>query len=1698
MKKILLILIFFLSGITIFFHKEIISKGGEYYIRYKLSRYFDSDVAYEECCRQKNGYIFHQMILRKNQEEWKVDRAEISYDFNFTNRNLALDVLLIGPQIKIDQDFLAAKFLSAFASSGLPINFSTAISVKDGSLESTSWTSPVQFHLNMKCGDQSHLCFFARLDPSIEENVLHISCSDHGDKIEGNATFSNVDSARLYSIFQLLFPHYKSWSLNKGELDGNIAFAISKNEQPYASGKLNLRNIEFMNKPTQIGAWIKEANIELNCTKEEGTRNICLEVIEPAKFNFQGVNYRLQLHNLKGKISLNENKSADISFFGGYSFQNNTYPIEVFGLAELGGIAPSVSLECFLHKEKNEVVKAKIYLQEFGRSLKNVDLFLNGLTEEEILLFQNFWGEEFPALGKIKIKKAKADAIIHFNAYAQKLNGIQIKELNIRDLSVFYPPLDLHFSAEKLKTNFNFDFRNSKPFETIQAALEVQEGNLLYQEQKIQGINSFINMHEGTINKIDFTGKYADIEAKVAFKQDPGDRFKGNLDFQGNVENLLKFFPEKLREHVSHLSKDAFQINSKIIQASDGILMEGESVLTAEKALKGKSIQFGLIFTNDIIHTLLSLDRKEDHSSKMQESFKTGWFSAREIPLENYISPLIFPDQVLKIKGTGHFNGLFDAKSISIDYDAYNFVLENEDLCLQIPKFSLHENEYPARYRMDLISGEYVSTIPMREGNYFEKNTGLMFTDIVSEVTLEKGLVQINNLSAYSNGILFGGNILVDYRDPAPKVFDVDMQIEFLHAKISQLQQFFTHFKKPLFFTKLPIDGNVFLTKNPGQVHFHFFPGDYNFSCLFKGGIEDGTLSARNSPIVLHDLHADFDYDYKKNNFDLSNLHGVLLIGKGSKADEYFLKSENLHFTDFEHNEAEFDIVINDFSREKVRFSGKTVARNRGTATEKIEILLNNEISHFGILHPFSSKLILQNWDCIDSCSFAFSFPLQEFVQDFFRFQKTGCWEIPAEIFGSAENFTDCKGDIDLSLQYDNTQSIFEFSLQGKNLFIGNKKYHNGFISGYKIDKRWSIDTFQLDNWSLAADFHHKEDCWALNFLGLRYGESFLTGLDGCFTPATNHFEGKINLLEFSFDDCKEWPFAADFYQACYPSGHVHANGVVSLDLFKDQTLCDLDVNLNVSIKSPVIKGLALNDIDQVHFSYATKKGIHLENFDLFVKNGLQNPEFIPFRFKEIAYEPINKQFKLNGLEFWFDLSSLRWTMNIVNNFFPSLLDAGLLNSLQYINNEEMINGIVDLEFCENKSTVKLYLGDLLFKVKQKEYKIKDFLLTRDPDKISFSGTSHYEKRPFWISGIAISPFEQIELTLYDSDPKNSSFEPCALKIQLQKNELKEFVVKRMCGDFSGLSINLKKETYNQNPTWNALSGEVSVNAHFAKFLCCPQTEQKIDEWQIGNGYRLIGKWLWPENGEGEEVPLLFKGKLEGLQCELRGYLFTKIEANVDCEIDKITLRDLFVEDFAGTLEIPCLFINNVEERQKISIPTFCVSNFRPCLLRLANQIEVSPYKPLLIRELIVNNFDGIIGDYTSYTGEGSLTFTNHKKDDMQNTIFAIPRELLIRIGLDIRVLTPIKGSIFFYILGDKIYPTKFKGMYSEGRGSKFYLPKSARDHSWIDFDGNLHIHVRMRHYNLLFKLTELFTFTIRGTLQKPTYSLRKSFDGDD
>jgi hypothetical protein len=332
------------------------------------------------------------------------------------------------------------------------------------------------------------------------------------------------------------------------------------------------------------------------------------------------------------------------------------------------------------------------------------------------------------------------------------------------------------------------------------------------------------------------------------------------------------------------------------------------------------------------------------------------------------------------------------------------------------------------------------------------------------------------------------------------------------------------------------------------------------------------------------------------------------------------------------------------------------------------------------------------------------------------------------------------------------------------------------------------------------------------------------------------------------------------------------------------------------------------------------------------------------------------------------------------------------------------------------------------------------------------------------------------------------------LTIRWQIDPLNGFYIQKLEGRLRGVCADLIREpSLPLDQNCMHLKGQVHVNMHEAQVLLDPAVAADLSAWKVGNGYSLQGLWTLDKNSDSSfSKSISFHGNLQGREFEFFGYRFNSLSAYASYERGFMHIKNLLVSDPCGSMHIAeSICTPMIDDIWEAKIPFLALSNFKPGLLRSLDGAQSNIGRSLNIRQLEIQDIHGLLGDRNSFTGRGRLAFVNPPRKNLQPTIFTIPAELLTRIGLDLAVLTPVRGAMYYRIENGRVLFTKFKDIYSKGRLSKFYLPNNGYL-SGVDFNGNLDLQVRMKQYNLVFKLAELLTVNVKGSLSKPVYSLNK------
>lgn len=201
-----------------------------------------------------------------------------------------------------------------------------------------------------------------------------------------------------------------------------------------------------------------------------------------------------------------------------------------------------------------------------------------------------------------------------------------------------------------------------------------------------------------------------------------------------------------------------------------------------------------------------------------------------------------------------------------------------------------------------------------------------------------------------------------------------------------------------------------------------------------------------------------------------------------------------------------------------------------------------------------------------------------------------------------------------------------------------------------------------------------------------------------------------------------------------------------------------------------------------------------------------------------------------------------------------------------------------------------------------------------------------------------------------------------------------------------------------------------------------------------------------------------------------------EIRSEVEFSSKLASIKNLTMNDESGSLAIKEIRCEKSKDgKWLVEIPLLKAQNFKP----------KDKLKPFVLRNFVLSNIKGILGDFSSFRGRGSLNFSNVFKREA--SLFDIPLDMIKNLGLDFDLLTPISGEIDVQLKDGKILFTELKNSFSEGKRSQFYL---AEGPSYVDLNGNLNINIRMKQEAVL-KIAEPFVIAIRGTFEKPKYSLK-------
>lgn len=1680
-----------------------------WYLKNYCSDCLHSNLTYKAFHYQNGTWVVEQPVfsssipLENGGHHLQADRATIIANTSWLNRRIDLNILLDNPHFNVGHGALELKKLIDLPSENFNLfTVHTELDVPKGILhfhdspDQDPEKPPVYFSINMMCKDIKHGCLSLWMDhktKSEEKKDLDI----HFTELDGNRSQLTINATEvcckdIQTALKHLWPKFEAFEIFQGSLNGSATLHLNQLQSMQGEGNFTFHDLALYNSTYEVAVNLPTLTITLSPEKNEmvpgSVGHLKIPEDSTLKFYKNGTPY-WTIHNLNGDLSLRSDGAGQLDFKADYIHQDKEQKLHIYGRSDKNyGQRRKGDLHIELARSiPDQNASLSFEVEELKHAQHVIESKIQHITKEEFDFIHNLCSRTSTFWKEVALNDGVVDATMQLYFDKFNLSLVNIKHLQAQNLNLKFYLQEMSCGAEELQGTCSLNFAANEIWQTINSDLKISKGYVSLagpseEKWKFSTINTDLAIRKGIIQNTIIKTSIAGLTGEIQIDGN-GPNEIARLEFKGPAIDLPDMFPADLRQNIEKQFGDSeLNITAAVTRGYSGASVKGSVLITDPTNDHSDTIDIGF-----------TLERPNF-------ALKNGWFKSRDIPLEKFISPFLFLKDQMKLSGRGEFEGHFNSQHITGDYTAKDIILENEDFCIDVKTLSsLPETSHApllGNFKIDLQNNRCITHFPVFNGTYFEKNSGLLFYDVNANVVMEDDKAHLTDVEGFSNGIFFAGNIELDWSMPGDGVFEIDLFSHEMQGKVSQIQNFLSHFDKSLFFLKLPIEGNVNLQKDGGRLHFSFSPNDYILQSNIFASMSEGSIKVPSGEVSIQELSLDTHYDHQSNLLDFSDIQGTMLVGSPNHLEEYAISSDRICFTDFANNQSMFDIWVENQKHELLRIAGSTHAQEAEGHSHTVDFVFDKQLTHFGGVHPTIFNLTLKDWADVESFRLDFNFNLQTLLTDLQRFSRTGFFFLSRSALKEINEIKTAEGDFTVNLAYDNQKGITTYEVVGNEVAINDHSSNEFLFNGKKKGNTWIIDQLQIDDISLAADILKESEIWKVNFLGMRLGKSLLLGMEGHYNDESSVVNAKINLLEADLAYLDEWPSLKAIFEEHQLTGQVRAQG--TMDIVFDKTLpqnMQLNAHLNCSLRNGKWHTFHFKDFDNASIDYTSDKGICLKNINTALRSAKNEIPQASIYLQSMNNDFINNEILIDSLLFQVPAKNLTWLSENLQQSFPDQVSPALCDIIQHCKSQGDVKGQLKFEFSQPHTAFRLMLDDDCYHFMDRDHDLSEFVLEYDPFELKISSKYKFERHQFWLTARSPTPninkgeiilSEQI-LTAFDG----SGLFPLTINWELDPSH--GLIINKIEGTLCGFNCNLIKDTFHPHAADQLfLTGEIQANLAKARALISPELAGICSNWEIGQGYGLKGQWALTKDNRPFNESLTFQGELIGRNFEVAGYQFFHMSGTVGYSGNALRAANVSLQDPSAHAHINEIMLSKKGEGHwSIDIPSLTLNNFRPSLLHVRGELPPTTAKSLVVKQLDLQDFKGTLGERTSYSGKGRMLFANPPKRNLQNTIFALPAELLKRLGLDFGVLNPVRGTIFYEIKDSKIALTRFKDVYSKGKLSKFYLSNSGNP-SYMDFDGNLSLQIRMKQYNLFFKFAELFTVTVQGHIKKPTYSLQR------
>lgn len=1542
-------------------------------------------------------------------------------------------------------------------------------------------------HFDLEADSQTGALIKLSFDPQKEDsNHLELRTASTTKSMELNCSFVKADCRSLIALADFFGFSLPQWRFTSGTLQGEIKAVFPNMRRPYLEGELLISQFAFNQVGIPLHGGVEQARLKLEKNQAAYDQNSQvstiigeLEILKPAFIHNRTPDHQWSMKGIKGSVKLNGIETALIQLAAQVDKPGHFSNWTLEGKVNLNS-QRSLNLDLALLCTSLDHLEGKIQinLSQPDEESKRAHIQIKTLSSAELDFMQTLLATFWPRFREVELTGGEFDALLEADVTSRGIGEIRLKQFLASRFRSKIKPWDAQCDFDMVRGYGKAHLGREDFWGSIQAGLHLENGSLNFEgitpQLPVTDIQGHLLIQGGQIDNSLVTLQIAGLKGKMDVEW--GDN-KQLLTFKldGTVQDLAELFPHALQEGL----KQHFYDNRLMVLANI-------KHLNQQFELGGTlHIQEALGHRMDTIHFGCELKReKGDPSSKF---VPLGWFHASKLPVEKYLSPFIFREGVLHMEGDGEFKGSFDDQMLTIKYDADDLKIENENLLLEINHLhSPTPGQLVGSHQFDFNTFYHCGTLPIQNATYYEKNSGLLFQDLQGVAELKPSLIHIHPLEGSCEGIYFSGELELDYADPAPGVFDLKVHCPVLLGKVSQIQNLLAHLEPSSLLHQIPLEGEVSAKGDGLMLDFAFIPEDYRLNGDIQGTITEGSIPFEEADMALRGIYMDVGYSHQEKQLEFSDIQGTFIVGKPLRAQEYLFSGRHIRIHQLLDPDIDVDIAIKDQEDEIFRLSARTKHEENGIKRVSVDPLA----THISCIYPQTWNCRLFDWSRIEEFEFSSQFDLNAFLQDLSRFRKSGLFLLSHCMIDKLAHLLPVQGAGKISLQAQSDQN-YSFQVEGKGIKQGKSAEHYALLKGSKQDKKWIIDQLQWDDWNAYAELQQTDERWKIPFLGLSIGQNVLLGLEGDFVPNEGLLYATLNFCEMDIAKLDRWNVLKPFSAKWHPKGKVKASGEMEWSCLLSDPMEGFKASLTAETTDLSFRNYPLQVLQPFQIDINGDKGFVIRGTQIEIPPSYGRAAV---NLEKLEYQPIQEVLGVLQLSFDIPSQEIAAVGESLHYHFPDMVDDSLKDLLAAAHSDGPFKGHITIENrTPDGHLLHLKMEDGIYGFKKRKWDLKHFEMQIAGGQLNFSAFTRHERCPVQIFGWMNWPDCSLGQTTLIADEQDN------LLIKWKNEPESGYAIKSIQGKFSGCQLDLSEDREPmQADQWKALIGRVSLDFNRLCPLLPLQVSENIQKLKIGSSYDLMGRfWGDPELGETLLETAYFKGSLMSREAILKAYQVQTVEAEVQYVPGRLDIQNLTLQDPAGTVKVPSVIAMLEPEKQNWSlhVPNVSVKNLRISLLRDTEGSKFSnrsKFRSLVIKRIDLRDFYGDLDRQETWQARGNFHFTNPARKNIFSPLFAIPGEIILRLGLDPNVLNPVTGTVFFNLRGDRFYFTKMKDVFSEGRGSKFYLANNGTNPSWMDFDGNLSVQFRMKQYNLIFKLAELFTVSVEGNIRKPRYTLHK------